>query len=281
MFKKYLIIASKKDKAGINITTALSQFRPNPVLASMNPSPENQKPIFDFYLVEEDTIYTENLNIEKINQYDFVIFASKHQSEKKEKSLTIHAPGNFGENKYGGLPEKACPSSALFNKFMFEKLNEKAKEHNLDDKYNVTLEATHHGPLIDIPCVFIEIGSTETEWNDRRAAFAIAKTIEETIEQFKPNKYNEIAIGIGGPHYCPSFTKLQRDSNVAISHIIAQYNLPINEETLLEAINKTEEEIDFAILDWKGLGKSEERKKVIDLLEKNYIGWKKVSEIKR
>ena len=31
-------------------------------------------------------------------------------------------------------------------------------------KYKLTLECTHHGPLIEKPCVFIEIGSTETEW---------------------------------------------------------------------------------------------------------------------
>ena len=39
MYKKYLIIASKKNKAGINITTALSQFGK-----------------FDFYLPEEEAV---------------------------------------------------------------------------------------------------------------------------------------------------------------------------------------------------------------------------------
>ena len=277
MFKKYLIIASKKDKAGINITTALSQFRPNPVLSSMS---KDEKPIFDFYLCEEDTIYTENLNLEKINQYDFIIFASKHQSEKKEKTLSVHSPGNFRTNDFGGEKEKVCPASAQFNKFMFEKLNEKVKEHELKN-YNVTLECTHHGPLIDKPCVFIEIGATEEEWNDRRAAFIIAKTIEETIEQFKENPHRENAIGIGGPHYCPNFNKIQANSNVAISHIIPGYALPLTKEMILETINKTTEELDFVVLDWKGLGKSEQRQEVIDILEENYIEWKKTGKISK
>jgi D-aminoacyl-tRNA deacylase len=273
MFKKYLVVASKKDKAGINITTQLSQFRPNPLINSIK-----NKPSFDFYLGEEEIIYTENLDLEKINQYDFIIFASKHQSEKKEKTLSIHAPGNFRTNDYGGEKEKVCPTSALMQKFMFEKMHEKVKEHELKN-YKLTLECTHHGPLIEKPCLFIEIGATEEEWKDRRAGFVIAKTIEETIDKFEENKYRETAIGIGGPHYCPNFNKIQLNSNVAISHIIPNYALPITKEMILDCIKKTTEDVDFAVLDWKGLGKSEQRQEVVDILEKNYIEWKKSGEI--
>ena len=162
---------------------------------------------------------------------------------------------------------------------MFTKLEENATNASLD--YNVTLECTHHGPLISKPCVFIEIGATETEWVDRRAGFIIAKTIKETIEEFKENKYREIAIGIGGPHYCPGFNKLQLKSNVAFAHIIPEYQMPISEKFILEAIKKTIEPVDFAVLDWKGLGKSEQRQQVVDILEENYIQWKKTSDITR
>jgi hypothetical protein len=62
MYKNYLIVASKIDKAGINISTQLSQFGN-----------------FNFYLVNDEMIYTENLDLDKINSYDFIIFASKHQ----------------------------------------------------------------------------------------------------------------------------------------------------------------------------------------------------------
>ncbi len=275
MFKKYLIIVSKKDTAGVNIATHLAQFRENPVLSSWK-----DKPSFDFYFVEEESIFTENLDLEKINQYDFIIFASKHQSEKKEKSLSVHSPGNFRSADFGGVQGKVCPASALFNKFLFEKLNEQAKQFNVTD-YKVTLEATHHGPLINKPCVFIEIGSTEEEWSNRRMGFLIAKTIQEAIDTFQENKYREIAVGIGGPHYCPSFNNLQLKSNVAFGHIIASYNAPISREMIIEAIKKTQEEVDFVVLDWKGLGKSEQRQQVIDILEDNYIQWKKTSDIKR
>jgi D-aminoacyl-tRNA deacylase len=278
MFKKYLIVASKKDLAGVNITTQLSQFRPNPMLKSMDTSGGSAS--FDFYLLDEYQVYTESIDLEKINKYDFIIFASKHQSEKKEKSLSVHAPGNWRNADFGGEKGKVCKSSALFQKFMFEKLMKNRERFHLTD-YKVTMEVTHHGPLIDKPCVFIEIGSTDVEWNDRRAGFAIAKTIEETIEEFKKNEYHEIAIALGGLHYCPSFNKIQAKSNVAISHIIPNYVAPITEEMILEAVNKTVEEIDFALLDWKGLGQSDKRQEVINILEKNYISWKKTSDIKK
>ena len=266
MYKEYLIIASKKDKAGINITTQLSQF---------------PKGNFSFYLVEDHAIYTENLDLERINKYDFIIFASRHRSEKKEKTLSIHAPGNWRNAEFGGEPGKVSRASALFQKQLFERLNQNARASGLSEKYKVTLECTHHGPLLDKPCVFIEIGSTQEEWEDRRAGFILAKTISETIQNFQPNPYNEVAIGIGGPHYCPNFNKLQLRSNVAISHVIPNYAFPLKEEMIKEAIEKTEEEVDFVVLDWKGMGKSDQRDQALEILDRLYISYKRTSEINK
>lgn len=275
MYEKYLVVASKKDLAGVNITTQLSQFRKNPLISSMSDGPS-----FDFYLIDTEIIDDAGISQEKINKYDFIIFASKHQSEKREKSLSVHAPGNFRTADFGGQIGKLCPTSAFFQKQLFEKLNFYADQFHMKD-YNVTLECTHHGPLINKPCIFIEIGSTENEWKDTKAGFVVAKAISETIKDFKPNPYNEIAIGIGGPHYCPNFNKVQLNSNVALSHIIPQYVLPLDEEWARDAVTKTQEEIDFALLDWKGLGNAEQRKQVTDILDKLYIRYKKTSEVEK
>ena len=260
-YPKILIAASKLDKAGIKITTQLSQFGQ-----------------FKFYLCDKEVIYTENLDMDKINQYDLIIFASRHKSESKKKTLSVHAPGNWRLAEFGGEKNKACKSSALFNKLLFEKLNSNAKKFNLND-YDVTMEATHHGPLIEKPCVFIEIGPSETEWNDTKAAFVVARTISETISEFKDNPYREIAVGIGGGHYCPGFNKIQAKSNMAISHVIPQYAFPLTEEMIKEAIEKTEEELDWVLLDWKGLGTAEQRDKIIEMLNKLYVNYKKTSDV--
>ncbi len=275
-YKKYLIIASREDIAGKNITTQISQFRKNPILAGLQKTGVN----FDIYISDESILYTENLDLGKISKYDFIIFASKHQSEKKEKTLSIHSPGNWNNASYGGSPEKVCKSSALFQKFLFEKFKENIDLYKVKN-YKLTLEVTHHGPLIDKPCVFIEIGSTENEWKDKRAGFVVAKTISEAIQEFKESPYREVAIAIGGPHYCPNFNKIQLNSNIAISHIISSYSFPLKEKMIKEALEKTEEEVDFAILDWKGLGNTEEKQKILNLLDRLYISYKKTSEIKK
>ncbi len=263
MYKNYLIVASKSDLAGINITTQLSQFGN-----------------FNFYLIEDETIYTENLNLEKINQYDFIIFASKHQSEKGNKTISIHAPGNWRKAELGGQEGRVCKTSALFQKQIFEKLKENIEKFSLKN-YELTLECTHHGPLIKKPCLFVEIGATEKEWKDRRAGFIVAKSISEMISDFKENPYNEIAIGIGGPHYCPNFNRIQLTSNIALSHVIPQYSLPLTEEMVQEAIAGTDEDIDLILLDWKGLGNAEQRKQITDVLDKFYITKKRTSEISK
>jgi D-aminoacyl-tRNA deacylase len=143
------------------------------------------------------------------------------------------------------------------------------------------MEATHHGPLIDRPCMFIEVGSTENEWRDSKAGFVIAKAISEAIDEFKLNPYNEVAIAIGGPHYCPNFNKLQEKSNVAISHVIPQYAFPLTEEMVKEAVARTEEEVDLVVLDWKGLGGEEHRSRVKEILGKLYLPYKKTSDISK
>ncbi len=261
MYKNYLIVASKFDKAGINITTQLSQF------GNMN-----------FYLVENEIVYNENLDMKKFENYDFIIFASRHASEKATKTLSVHAPGNWGDANLGGRPKRVCKTSAFFQKQLFENLKKMSEKFELT-KYDITMECTHHGPLINKPCIFVEIGSTEEEWKDRRAGFVVAKAILETMNTFKENPYNEIAIGIGGNHYCAGFNKLQMDSNVAISHVIPQYAFPLTEEMVQEAIAGTDETVDILLMDWKGLGNAEEREKVLSVLNKFYIQKRKTSEI--
>lgn len=265
-----LIVASKQDTAGVNITTHLSQLGD-----------------FKFYLVDNDILHEENLDLEKINKHDFIIFASKHKSSSAEnsedykKTLSIHSVGNFRDALYGGKKGKCSPSSAQFMKHLFQTLIKENQSSSLDKNYEVTLEATHHGPLISKPCLFIEIGPSEPEWKDNKAGFVVAKAIRDAIETFQPIEHREIAIGIGGPHYCPLFNKVQEKTNVAISHIIPQYILPIDEFMLQEVMNKTTEEegIDFALVDWKGIGDEQSRKNIMETIDKLHLNHERVSDI--
>jgi D-aminoacyl-tRNA deacylase len=239
-----IIIASKKDPAGMNIIQNL----------------KNLNSTIPIHLVETEIINVEN--IDKNLEADFIIFASKHQSKAGTKSLSVHPIGNWTKAEFGGKDKTICPSSALTLKHFFQTLN----KNNTSEKYKTTLEATHHGPYIETPSLFIEIGSSPNEWKDKEVGKLIAKTIIEATET-KPKKA-DIAFGIGGPHYCPNFNPIQLNNKFALSHIIAQYALPITKETIEEAISKTTEKIKYAIIDWKGLGKAEQRTQTIEVLNK-------------
>jgi D-aminoacyl-tRNA deacylase len=250
----YAVLYSKKDEAGINIAEHLKHFFLPHV------------PIIE---LKKESIYNENIDQDEdfpeLKNADFIIFATKHQSKEGTPSLSLHAPGNWRNADFGGKPGKVCSTSSLVLKYLFQKLNENAKLENYQHK--ITLECTHHGPLISKPCCFIELGSSLEGWKDKKGASIVAKTIAD-FQNFEPNKNLKTTIGIGGPHYCPNFNKIQLNSNeCAISHIIPEYSLPLTESMLKEALEKTKEHTNLILLDWKGCGNSESRQTIIKIIE--------------
>lgn len=262
---RFAIAYSKLDKAGINIVEQLKKIGFIP-----------QIPIIE---LKKETIYSEffDRSNQELKNIDFLIFTSRHASKEERKTFSLHAPGNWRGADFGGKEGKICRTSAFVLKFLFQQLNKNAQESKLD--YEVTLECTHHGPLIELPCCFIEIGSTEKQWQDKEAAKVIAKTIL-SLQNYKKGGWIP-AIAVGGLHYCNSFNKIQLNSEYAVSHIIPQYSLPLTTNMLKEAEQKTIEHIKTILIDWKGCGKSEERQKVIEIIKKFGIEMKRTSEISR
>ena len=90
---RFAIAYSKKDIAGINI---IQQFK------ELAFAPEI--PIIE---LKKESIYSEDIDkLPELRNIDFLIFATKHRSVKGEKSLSIHAPGNWRNADYGGKPGK-------------------------------------------------------------------------------------------------------------------------------------------------------------------------------
>jgi len=262
---KFVTIASKKDEAGKNIFRHIHK----------------DQTFLNHYMIEEESINADEIG-NRFNDYDFIIFATKHESKKGKPSLTVHAPGNWGKARFGGKKGEVCKTSSRFLKCLFNSLNKEAKNSGLNSKYNVTLEVTHHGPYLEKLCCFIEIGSSEKEWQDKNAGEVVARSIKRSINSFENRDYNDSVpvIGIGGPHYAPNFTKIQKNSKYALSHIIPQYVFPINKEMLEQAINKTEEDVRTAIIDWKGL-KSKERQEAINLLNSLGLEYKRSNNVEK
>ncbi len=266
---RYAITYYKENIAGKNIADRFKELAFSP-----------QIPIIE---LKKETLYSE-LNVEKypeLRDIDFLVFASTHRSEKGKPSLSIHTPGNWRSADLGGEPGKVCMTSAFVIKYLFQELDKNAKNNpDIYEKYEITMEATHHGPLTNIPCCFIELGSQEKDWKDEKAARILAKTVF-SLENYKSDSKWVPVIGIGGPHYTPNFNPIQLKSNYAISHIISEYAFPLTETMIKEAEVKTKEQIRLALIDWKGCGKSEQRQEALNLLTKLGLKYERTKLIKK
>lgn len=263
---KLAIICSKKDLAGMNIRNHLLEmgFSKSGIFKGTDIFSKGH---FDLYTVEEDSIYCEN--IDKEIEADIFIFATKHRSSSGTKSLTVHVQGNWGNAEFGGEAGKIAIAAAPLIKSGLKLLS---KESN---GYEVTQEVTHHGPFLNKPSMFIEIGSSEKEWEDEKAGAIIANAILNLeAEDCIP------AVGIGGLHYASNFIDIQLNTNFAIGHICPKYALEeLTSEKLQLAIERTwPKKAELIIVDWKGLGGH--KAKVKELLENAQVPWKKSHEIK-
>ena len=267
------IIVSSQDMAGMNIKqrleenfafkTTYNRFESFPVLNFKD---------FELYTIPTDQIFADYVNGIKAEMF---IFASKHKSEQGNPALTAHAIGNFGEAKFGGQENKIVSTTPSILKNYLNSLKEKNETKNLG--FEITMEATHHGPFLSKPAIFIELGSNEQGWGNEKAALAIAETI---IEQTQPSKEFTPCIGVGGNHYCSYFNKLQLDSQNAFGHVIAKYGLEhLNAELLSQTIEAHTEKIQEIIVDEKGLG--EHKEKVTQLLKETGINVQKARTVEK
>ncbi len=190
---------------------------------------------------------------------DAFIVLSRHSSEKKVKAFTVHHTGNFVDANLGGRPRELSYSfPSLACKLL------KALEANAREGYDVTYEATHHGPTIDKPLVFIEIGSSEEEWRDPKNHEVLAKAVMEYEEQGCPEVK---AIWLGGPHYSKRASKRCLEGEASIGHIAPKYASEwLDEEMVKKMVQRSAERVEVAYLEKKSF-KADKRKELVKILE--------------
>lgn len=171
---------------------------------------------------------------------DMLVILSSHKSKTGNKTLTVHIPGNWNNADFGG--ESRTLNVAYANALTIF-LQEMKRINTLD--WSVSLETDHHGPTCKVPIIFIEIGSTEKEWNNDEAGKIIAKTVMDSIGKLgKSNRKQVTVVGFGGGHYAREFTKLVLEKNLCIGHICPKYALDgLEEDTFKQAIEKNVEEV--------------------------------------
>ena len=212
---------------------------------------------------------------------DLIVFLSKHKSQSETKALTVHPTGNYADADYGGHSYSVCtPASVEMKKLLLamDRLNEETRLG-----YDVTFEVTHHGPTeLDVPSLFIEIGSTEAEWADQKPGIVVAKAVlsladtddihaenERMAKEAKLLQDQTVAVAFGGGHYGERQTVNVFRTRLAFGHMFPKYQLEnITEELILKAFERTGAEIAF--FDKKSM-KGPDRRRITEILEKNNI----------
>ncbi|KPU63166.1 D-tyrosyl-tRNA(Tyr) deacylase [Thermococcus sp. EP1] len=248
-----VVMTTKVDLASMNIRQKLTEnFGFKETDQEFDDSVVYQNREIILLTTNREMIYYDNLDLEIKRQLgitpEIIVFASRHSSQQRLPALTTHVTGNWGKAMYGGKDESLALSQPVAMKLALLKLSE------LNDLgWTVCYEATHHGPSeLNVPSLFIEIGSSEDEWKNDKAGEIVAETILYVINNYDRNHNFKTVIGIGGGHYAPKQTKAALNSELAFSHIVAKYAHPISKEMLLKAINRTSGVVNGIYVDWKG-----------------------------
>jgi D-aminoacyl-tRNA deacylase len=215
-----LLVTSSEDPASMNIRARLLERTEWSERGSFDEHPAMMKD--DFLMVQVDRIHLdEDLIDERVSKalgvtVEVVVFASRHRSESKIPTLTVHPIGNFSSADLGGRPATLCKSSPQLMTSALRALSAKGKGLG----FNISFETTHHGPFVNSPAFYIEIGSYQELWGREDAAEAIA----ESILNMKDDGY-PVIVCAGGGHYAPRFTEVALSRRVAIGHMAANYAL--------------------------------------------------------
>ena len=247
-----LLVAYKDDPAGNNMATYLSQKmkKDEEVYHGEN---------YDLLIIPTPAIMADWL--EEKYDYDGYVFLSKHAAESGVLALTCHSTGNFSEAKFGGNDKQIAVPHPNIQKKYLQNLWKKKSQFS---EFQITIEATHHGPTaLSKPTIFIEIGTTEKQWTDVALCNSIAKIVDEVLSEQIPS--NPIAICFGGTHYPEKFTKELLEGKFALGTVMPKHALDFLDEELFAHILTRNKMASTVLLDWAGLGQN--KTKVMKLLD--------------
>lgn len=218
---------------------------------------------YDLVIIETPAISADWLE-EKYN-YDGFAFLSKHAAESGTLALTCHSTGNFSEARFGGNSRQvAIPHPTLQKTYM--QLLQKNRAQFAE--FQITIEATHHGPTaLGKPCIFIEIGTTPEQWTDILLCNKVASLIHQTMTQ--EHHAFPTAICFGGTHYPAKFTAELLYGQHALGTVMPKHALDSLDEAMFAHILSQNTTATVALLDWTGLGSH--KQKVIDFLEQTQL----------
>ncbi|MDD3621654.1 MAG: D-aminoacyl-tRNA deacylase [Methanofollis sp.] len=234
------LLSSRLDPAGTHLATRIRDL-----LREREDWPLLGAADLTFHEIDGRLIYAEAIDHDL--DADLVLFLSRHTSSHPTPALTVHVTGNFGEAVYGGDAQTLPPAAPAMMHAVLRGLARHAPPG-----YRASYEATHHGPTtLATPSLFVEIGSTETEWNDSRAADAAARAVLEAV----PTPIIPL-VGFGGTHYAVRQTEITLTSRGAFGHIAPTRLVPDLDRALIDRMIEQTGAV-AAYLDRKALSKKE------------------------
>jgi D-aminoacyl-tRNA deacylase len=262
-----LIVASNKDSASLNIKKQILTHYPfyeTTAKFQENTTYEGQVNGKHVQLItlNQESVYAQDLTT-FFTEPELIVFISRHSSTSGTPTLSVHTPGNLDQAELGGNPREVSISPANAMRDALKVMAKMREEIQL--KYQVSYEGTHHGPSLNTPTMFAELGSTAAQWNDEEAAEAVAHATIAAVSRFGSFSAATM-LGVGGPHYNSKFTKIALEKDVAFGHMIPKHSITrINPEILRQCIDRTLEKVEYAVLDWKGI-KGDDKSRVIEML---------------
>jgi D-aminoacyl-tRNA deacylase len=271
-----LLVASRKDTASLNIAKQVLNHYPFSVTGETfqeNPTFSadiNEKKV-TLIMLNDESVNAQHLP-DNFARLSLIVFISRHSSTSGIPTLSVHTPGNLGEAELGGLPKQVSISAATAMRNALKALMLFKEGMKLD--YEVSYECTHHGPSLNVPTMFVELGSSPKQWRDSKAAEAVAHAAMSAIGKFGASEKTAV-LGIGGTHYNQRFTRMAVDGEAVFGHMIPKYAVPfVDAEMLRQCVEKTVEKVDCAVLDWKGI-KSADKPQLLAALQEIGLPYKK------
>ena len=272
-----LVVASNKDPASLNIKKQIlthypfnettARFQENTIYAGQINGRHVQ-----LITLNQESIYAQDLTT-FFTEPELIIFISRHSSMSGTPTLSVHTPGNLGQAELGGNPREVSISPANAMRDALKVMAKMKEEMQL--KYEVSYEGTHHGPSLNAPTMFAELGSSAAQWNDAVAAEAVAHGTMGAVSRFDSFSA-EAVLGVGGLHYNSKFTRIALEKEVAFGHMIPKHSITRIDSTILrQCINRTLEKVEYAVLDWKGI-KGDDKPRVIQMLNEADLRIQKV-----
>jgi D-aminoacyl-tRNA deacylase len=258
----YVLVASSKNSASMNLASAVIRVgRLESTGIEFMGRPLYQKDSVILATIDTEVIFPPDLDA--FFRPQAYVFLSTHRAESGIPSLTVHTTGNFTDKEsLGGRPREVGVIDPDLQKNYFLALN--SRKPSLDG-YELTIEATHHGPTsLRRPVLFVELGSSEKNWTDAHAAEVIAESLMESLATGK--KWDKVALAFGGTHYPGKFNRLLLESDFALSAVVAKHSLQwVDAPMFGQLIQKTLKFPRHVLIDWKGMG--EHRGRIVSLAE--------------